>query len=71
MPNYAGKLPGAYQARPQVQSHQPAPGKQTLVEHIYAPVVQQRAADEHAANMTWSALTTAHPYRWIWTNELR
>jgi hypothetical protein len=46
MPLYAGKPPGSHQRHSPVQSHQPAPGKQTLVEQIYVPVVQQRAAIE-------------------------
>jgi len=46
MPNYAGKPPGSHQPHSSAQSHQPAPGKRTLVEQIHAPVVQQRAAME-------------------------
>ncbi|HMG56690.1 MAG TPA: DUF4157 domain-containing protein, partial [Kofleriaceae bacterium] len=30
-----------------MRSHQPAPGKQTLVEQLVVPVAQQRAADKH------------------------
>jgi hypothetical protein len=33
-----------------VRSHDAAPGKQTLVEQIVAPVVQQRAADKHVSS---------------------
>ncbi len=47
MPDHAGKRPGAVQPQLKVQSHQPAPGKQTLVQQICAPVVQQRAPTEH------------------------
>jgi uncharacterized protein DUF4157 len=49
--SYAGKsrgTPGSTGARPDERSQHPAPGKQTLVEQVFAPVVQQRAADRPA-----------------------
>jgi hypothetical protein len=48
--SYADKSGGSQGSRPEAHSHHPAPGKQTLVEQIVAPVVQQRAADEHNAS---------------------
>src|SRR5882672_4228847 len=45
--SYADKSGGSQGSRSEVRSQQPAPGKQTLVEQIVAPVVQQRAADSH------------------------
>lgn len=47
---YAGKSRGTHGSlgsRPAERSQQPAPGKQTLVEQVFAPVVQQRAAAKH------------------------
>lgn len=49
MPSYAREPPGSHQPHSPVQSHQPAPGKHTLVDRISAPVVQQRATAEEAA----------------------
>ncbi|TMQ15512.1 MAG: DUF4157 domain-containing protein [Deltaproteobacteria bacterium] len=48
--SYAGKScgpQGSLGSQPGEGSGQPTPGKQTLVEHVFAPVVQQRAADQH------------------------
>lgn len=47
MASYADKSGYAQGSPPQVRSHAAAPGKQTLVEQIVAPVVQRRAADKH------------------------
>jgi hypothetical protein len=49
MPSYTDKSPGSHQAQSHAQSQQPATGRQTLVEQLYAPAVQQRAATEHGA----------------------
>ena len=49
MVSYAGKSRGSQGSRPELRLHQPAPGKQTLVEQVVAPVVQRRAADQHNA----------------------
>jgi hypothetical protein len=45
--SYADKSQGSQGSRPEVRSHDAAPGKQTLVEQIVAPVVQRHAADQH------------------------
>src|SRR4051794_7011522 len=50
MVSYANKSQGSQGSRPEVRSHQPAPGKQTLVEQLVAPVVQRRAAEKHDAS---------------------
>lgn len=47
MVSYADKSGYAQGSPPQVRSHAAAPGKQTVVEQIAAPVVQRRAADPH------------------------
>jgi hypothetical protein len=45
--SYEDKSQGSQGSRPGVRSHQPAAGKQTLVEQIVAPAVQQRVAGQH------------------------
>lgn len=45
--SYADKWRGSQGSRPEVCSHEPAAGKQTLVGQIVAPVIQQRADDKH------------------------
>jgi hypothetical protein len=45
--SYADKSRGSQESRPDARSHQPAPGKQTLVEQISVLAVQRRAADKH------------------------
>ena len=45
--SYANKSRGSQGSRADVRSHLAAPGKRTLVAQVVAPVVQQRAADEH------------------------
>ncbi len=47
MASYEDRSQGSQGSRPGVRSHQPAAGKQTLVEQIVAPVVQQRVAEPH------------------------
>ena len=47
MASYEDKSHGSQGSRPGARSYQPAAGKQTLVEQIVAPVVQQRAADKY------------------------
>lgn len=49
MASYASKSRGSQGSLPEVRCHDAAPGKQTLVEQIVAPVVQPRAADKHAS----------------------
>jgi hypothetical protein len=54
--SYADKSRASQGSRPEVRSQQPTPGKQTLVEQVFAPVVQQRMADNHGS----SDETTVH-----------
>ena len=44
---HADRATGSREPRAGTGSHQPAPGKQTLVEQVFAPVVQLRATDTH------------------------
>ena len=46
--SYTDKARGSLGVRSEVRSHDAAPGKQTLVEQLAAPVVQRRAADKPA-----------------------
>jgi hypothetical protein len=51
--SYAGKSSGTQGpvgARAEEGPRQPSPGKQTLVEQVFAPAVQQRAGDQHHRN---------------------
>ncbi|HEY0388956.1 MAG TPA: DUF4157 domain-containing protein, partial [Gaiellales bacterium] len=48
--SYADKSRASQGSRPDVRSHHPAPGKQTLVEQLVAGVVQPRAAGGHDPN---------------------
>jgi hypothetical protein len=67
--SYADKSRGSQGGRPEVRSCEAAPGKQTLVEQVIAPVVQRRAADKPASSdetavraaASWGVATPASP----------